>query len=151
VANTKINKGHESTTSTETMPPTFEEECLPCQAEETTKDDVKCKTCIQAAFHAVKYMRNHVKDALSETYFLWVADATILIIEGLILGVKDSGFKIEIDYNELNDTITFWSNKLIGPQIFFVTRFLAKLGVISIGVTWYLFSFCIDTTKIMPE
>jgi len=133
--------------------PTVEEECVPCEAAERAIGDPKCETCVEAVFHAVKYMKDHVKNALKDkgAYFLWTADATILIFQGLILGIKDSGFKIKIDYNELNNTINFWVSKLWGPQIFFITRFMAKLGAVSIGITWYLLSFCIDTTKLTPN
>lgn len=121
-----------------------EEECLPCKCTEPGIDDPKCETCVQAVFHAVKYMINHVITSLrgKGVYFLWTADASILIFEGLVWGIMDSGFKIKIDYNDLNSTINFWVKKLVGPQLFFVTRFMARLGAISIGIAWYLLSFC---------
>ena len=135
----------------EIEPPTVsEEECVTCNLVGPEDDEPKCETCAQAVFHAVKYMVDHVKTSLQGKgkYFLKSADATILIFEGLFLGIKDSGFRVKIDYNDLNNTIDFWVTKLVGPQLFFITRFMARLGAISIGITWYLMSFCVDTSKL---
>ena len=131
-------------------PVAVEEECITCNFIELGDEKPKCETCVQAVFHAVEYMVDHVKTSLQGkgVYFLKTADATILIFEGLFLGIKDSGFRVKIDYNDLNDTIDFWVTKLVGPQLFFITRFMARLGAISIGITWYLMSFCVDTSKI---
>lgn len=121
------------------------EECLPCQSIEEPQTTSKCKSCAEAVFHAVDYMKNHVKTALKGKgwYFMKSVDASILIFQGIVLGFKDSGFKPTINYKELNDTISYWVNKLCGPQqIFTVTKFLAKLGAISIGITGYLLSLC---------
>jgi hypothetical protein len=122
-----------------------------CNCIESTDTDAGCKMCIEAAFHAVKYMRNYVKQTIQGKglYFLWTADVAIVVFEGLALGLIDSGFQIEIDYDKLHDTITFWTGKLWGPQMFFVTRFMARLAAISIGITWYLLSLCIDTSTII--
>ena len=126
-----------------------EEECLECGFIEPGNEKPNCETCVQAVFHAVKYMIGHVKRNLpEEIYFLKTADASILIFNGLVLGIIDSGFRIEIDYNDLNNTINFWVKKLVGPQLFFITRFMARLGAISIGITFYLLSFCVDSSKI---
>jgi hypothetical protein len=134
----------------EIEPPAVQEECVTCNFVGPEDEEPKCETCVQAVFHAVKYMVGHVKTSLQGKgkYFLKSADATILIFEGLFLGIKDSGFRIKIDYNDLNNTVDFWVTKLVGPQLFFITRFMARLGAISIGITWYLMSFCVDTSKL---
>ncbi|KYK24737.1 hypothetical protein AYK25_01530 [Thermoplasmatales archaeon SM1-50] len=134
------------------QPAADDEEYFYCDCDKEANDGAACKTCVEAVFHTVKYMKNHVKNTLEGKgiYFLWTADAAILILEGLILGVKDSGYKIEIDYNELKNAVTFWVSKLWGPQMFFITRFMARLFAISIGITWYLLTFCIDTSTILP-
>ncbi len=137
--------------SIDTEPEAVEDECLACKSENPEVEKPKCETCVQAVFHAVKYMKDHVKRNLpKDIYFLKTADASILIVEGLILGIKDSGFRIKIDYNDLNATVNFWVKKLVGPQLFFITRFMARFGAITIGITWYLLSFCVDTTVISP-
>ncbi|UCD13753.1 MAG: hypothetical protein JSW60_09395 [Thermoplasmatales archaeon] len=133
-----------SISSIDHEPVAVEEECLPCKSIGPKNENPKCETCVQAVFHAVKYMRGHVKTSLKDkgVYFLRTVDVSILVVEGLVLGVKDSGFKIKIDYNDLNNTINSWVKKLVGPQLFFITRFMARLGAISIGIIWYLLSFC---------
>jgi len=108
------------------------------------ESDSGCKSCNEAVAFAIDYMKDYVKDKINNTYFLWSMDATIIIVQGLVDGFKESGYKIEIDVNELKDNIQYWVNKTVGPQKFSVTLFLAKLGAITIGVTGYLLTLCID-------
>jgi hypothetical protein len=133
--------------NTDSQPVANEKEYFPCDCEQTTTEGAGCQRCVEAVFHAVKYMRAYVKETFKGkgVYFLWTADVAIVVVEGLILGLKDSGFTIDIDYNELKSTVDFWVGKLWGPQMFFITRFMARLGAISIGITWYLLSFCVDS------
>ena len=129
-----------------------EENCSECGFMGPVYEKPKCETCVQAVFHAVEYMIGHVKDNLpKKVYFLKTADASILIFNGLVIGLLDSGFRIKIDYDDLHDTINFWVKKLVGPQLFFITRFMARLGAISIGITFYLLSFCVDPSIISPK
>jgi hypothetical protein len=102
----------------------------------------KCKTCSEAAAFAVDYMVDHVKANINETYFLWTVDATILIFQGLVLGYKESGFTIEINEVALKAKIYYWVVKIVGPQLFNITKFLAGLSAIAIGITEYLLTLC---------
>lgn len=122
------------------------EDSSDCGCLERVTEKPKCDTCVKAVIHSVKYMKNHVKTELKGkgVYFLKTADATILVFEGLVLGFIDSGFKIKIDYKELGSVVDLWVTKLWGPQMYFITRFMAKLGAISIGITCYLLSFCVN-------
>ena len=133
------------TTNLNTEQAIVEEEYVPCNCEEQISKDAGCKNCVEAVLYAVKFMKDHVKNTFKDkgVYFLRTADIAIVVVEGIVLGLKDSGFKIKIDYNELKNTVNQWVNKLYGPQMFFVTRLMARLGAIYIGVTWYLLSFCI--------
>lgn len=123
-----------------------EEECIPCKAEELAQRDSKCKTCVGAVFHSVKYMKDHVKATMKDkgVYFLWTVDVSIVIFEGLILGLEDSGFKIVIDYEDLFQYINNSVNKLVNPTnyLFPVTKCLATLIAIPIGITVYLLTLC---------
>ena len=104
-----------------------------------------CKTCEEAIAYAVSYMKGYVKEKLkdvNDTYFLWRLDVIILISQGIHIGLKKSGFKIEIDEDELKTNVEYWVNKTVGPQMFNVTIILAKLGAISIGVADYLLTLC---------
>lgn len=124
------------------------EECSSCVASPSRpQDDPSCDTCKEAVYYAVDYMKNHVKENVDGTYFLWTVDVVILISEGLIEGFKESGFSIEIDQDDLRANIEYWVNKIVGPQKFTVTLFLAKLGAIVVGVTAYLISLCYDDTQ----
>lgn len=123
-----------------------EEECIPCKAEELEQWDPKCKTCVGAVFHSVKYMKDHVKATMKDkdVYFLWTVDVSIVIFEGLILGLEDSGFKIVINYEDLFQYINNSVNKLVNPTnyLFPVTKCLAILIAIPIGITVYLLTLC---------
>jgi len=137
----------DSTASLNAKKELAEEEHLYCDCVKQISEDTGCKTCVEAVFYAVNFMKDHVKDSFKDkgVYFLWTADLALVIVEGLVLGIQDSGFKIKIDQNELKNTVNYWINKLYGPQMFFVTRFMARLGAIYIGITWYLLSFCVYT------
>ena len=87
-------------------------------------------------------MKDYVKEKVNGTYLLWRMDIALFIFEGLIEGLKESGFNIEIDEDALRGSIEYWVNKIVGPQKFTVTLFLAKLGAIVIGITGYLISLC---------
>ncbi len=124
-----------------------EEEYVPCDCEEQNSKDAGCKTCVEAVFHAVNYMKGHVKSYIEYlrsrgVYLLWTMDFTFEIIEGLKLGFQDSGFKIKINLTVLNDTINIWVNKLYGPQLHLITRISARIIAIYIGITMYLLTFC---------
>ena len=103
-----------------------------------------CESCNEAVAFAVDYMKDYVSENVNGTYFLWTVDVSILIVQGLVNGFKESGYKIEIDVDELKNNIEYWVNKTVGSQKFTVTQFLAKLGAITIGVTGYLLKLCID-------
>ena len=122
------------------------EECSSCTLKHVPRprDDPSCDTCKEAVYYAVDYMKDHVKENVDGIYFLWTVDVVILISEGLIEGFKESGFRIEIDEDELRANIEYWVNNTVGPQKFTVTLFLAKLGAIVVGVTAYLISLCYD-------
>ena len=89
-------------------------------------------------------MVDYVNDNIDDTYFLWSVDVAILIFQGLIDGFKESRFDLLVDEDELNETIQYWIGKTVGSQKFTVTQFLAKLGAITIGVSSYLLTLCID-------
>jgi len=128
-------------------PAAVEEECLPCKSKEKiNKEDTECKTCVEAVSHAVKYMVDHINKSLNGNgwYLMWPVDASILIFEGIVLGFEDSGFKMEVDYDDLNDFINKTVEKYVGPQLFPVTKLLATLAAISIGITGYLLLLCND-------
>jgi hypothetical protein len=113
-------------------------------------DFPECETCREAVDYAVDYMKVYVKENINNTYFLWSIDVVILIFEGLIKGIEESDFDLEIDENELKASIDYWVNITFGLQKFTVTLFLAKLGAIVIGVTGYLISLCNDTEQYRP-
>jgi hypothetical protein len=89
-------------------------------------------------------MKEYVNENINDTYFFWTVDGSILIFQGLINGFKESGYTLEVDVNELKANIEHWVNKTVGSQKFTITLFLAKLGAITIGVTGYLLTLCID-------
>ena len=109
-----------------------------------TGDTPNCKSCREAVAFAVDYMKDYVKDNMDNNYFLWRVDITILIVQGLVKGFKDSGYKLEVDENELRANIEYWVNRTCGSQKFTITIFLAKLSAITIGITGYLLTLCID-------
>lgn len=130
-----------------------EEECIPCKYEEqTTQEDVKCKTCVGAVFYAVRYMNGHVRNTLIERiengskviYLLWTVELSRVFFRGLIRGLVDSGFKIEVDYIDLFQYINNSVNKLVDPTnyMFPVTKYLAIIVAIPIGITVYLLRLC---------
>ena len=124
-----------------------EEEHISCGCGKPGTKDAGGKTCTDAIFHAVQYMKNHVNNYIQYLkrngfYPLWTMDLTIEIIEGLTLGLKDSGFKIKINITDLGNTIQTWVNKLLGPQVHLITRISVALFAIYIGVTWYLLTLC---------
>lgn len=110
----------------------------------TSETEPICESCKEAVNFAVDYMTDYVKDNINSTYFLWSVDLVILIFEGLTKGIIESGYEIQIDYDELQEYIEFWVNKTVGSQMFPATLFLAKLGAIVIGITGYLLSLCSD-------
>ena len=118
----------------------------PISTSETIKNsqtpDPQCDSCSQAVVFAIEYMIKHVKDNLDGIYFLWSVDATILIFQGLIIGLSKSGFKPTLDEDELKANINYWVKKLVGPQLFTSTKLLANIGAISIGITGYLLKLC---------
>lgn len=103
-----------------------------------------CESCKEAVAFAVDYMKDYVSENVEGTYFLWRVDVSILIFQGLVDGFKESGYKIDIDVDELKATIEYWVNITVGSQKFAVTTFLAELGAITIGVTKYLLTLCIE-------
>jgi len=124
-----------------------EEEHVPCDCEKQHTKDAGCTTCVEAVFHAVNYMKSHVKSYIeylrsNGTYLLWTVDFACEVIEGLRLGFQDSGFKIKINLTALNDTINIWVNKLYGPQLHLITKISARIIAIYIGITMYLLTFC---------
>ena len=119
--------------------------CSLCASESEPPPDVpSCETCKEAVVFAVDYMKDYVKEKVNGSYFLWRVDVAILICDGLVKGFKESGYKLEIDEEELKEHIEYWINKTVGPQMFRATLFLAKLGAIVIGITGYLISLCND-------
>ena len=127
-----------------------DEVCIPCNdPEKVTKGDPKCDTCVAAVFHAIKYMMNHTittwkNNKSGDWHFFWTVDASLLITQGLILGIEDSGFRIEIDYEDLFHFVDNMVDKLVDPAnyLFPVTIFLARLAAIPIGITVYLLKLC---------
>jgi hypothetical protein len=124
-----------------------EEEHISCGCGKPGTKDTDCKTCSEAVFHAVKYMKDYVNNYIQYLkrngfYPLWTMDLTIEIVEGLTLGVLDSGFKIKINMTELGNTIQSWVNTLYGPQVHFITRVTIMLFAIYVGITWYLLTLC---------
>lgn len=107
-------------------------------------NEPRCESCNEAVAYAVDYMIDHVSENVEGTYFLWTVDVSILIFQGLVKGFEESGYKLEIDADELKANIEYWVNKTVGSQKFTVTKFLAELGAITIGVTGYLLTLCID-------
>lgn len=139
-----------STSNNDPKPTTIEEVCIPCNdAEKWIEGDPKCETCVAAVFHAVKYMMNHTITTWKNNksggwHFFWTVDASLLITQGLILGIEDSGFKIQIDYEDLFHFVDNMVDKLVDPTnyLFPVTIFLARLAAIPIGITVYLLKLC---------
>ena len=124
-----------------------EEEHMSCGCEKPKTGDSDDKTCSEAVFHAVRYMKDHVNNYIQYLkrngfYPLWTVDLTIEIVEGLTLGLIDSGFKIKINMTDLSNTIQFWVNKLLGPQVHLITRVTVILFAIYIGISWYLLTLC---------
>ena len=141
-----------SITSEGAEPVAGHEGCSLCVSEsELPPDDSSCETCEEAVVYAVDYMKDYVKEKVNGTYLLWRMDIALFIFEGIIEGLKESGFNIEIDEDALRASIEYWVNKTVGPQKFTVRLFLAKLGGIAIGVTDYLISLCNDDEQVPPD
>lgn len=130
-----------------------EEECIPCKyEEERTQGDAKCKTCVGAVFYAVRYMNGHVMDKTKAKileggkliYPLWTVDLSMLFSQGLIKGLLESGFRFEVDFVDLCQSINNTVNKLVDSANYFfpVISYLAILVVIPIGITVYLLRLC---------
>lgn len=137
------------------------EECLPCKAQEKIKkEDTKCKTCSCAASHAVKYMINHVHYYIeknwNETGGYWLLlpmDVSLLMFQGIVQGWAESGFTMDIDYDDLREHINKTVDELVGQQLFPVTKLLASLPAIAIAITTYLLELCNggdDEAKSLP-
>ena len=101
-----------------------------------------CSSCKEAVKFAIDYMIDHVKENVKGIYFLQTVDVSLLIFHGLIEGFIKSGYQMDIDPDDLETVIDYWVDKLTGPQIFTVTKFLAVFGSIAIGVTDYLLNLC---------
>ena len=126
----------------------FNDPCPLCRTKSTNPvDNPGCDSCNEAVAFAVDYMKDYVKDNVNGSYFLWRVDISIIIVQGLVKGFKESGYKLEVDENELRDNIGHWINKTVGMQKFTVTLFLAKLSAITIGVTGYLLTLCIENDE----
>lgn len=122
-----------------------EKVCIPCRTKQRIESDNPfCDTCREAVEFAVDFMKDYVKEKIDDTYPLWSFDVTILILEGLVHGFIESGFLMEIDVNELQSNIEYWVNEIVGTQKYNATLFLARLGAITIGVTTYLLTLCIE-------
>lgn len=133
---------------------TVEEECLPCKGEEPVKVGPSCKTCACAMDFAVWFMVDFVDDNLADGPFLIKSGELVgLIFLGLIKGFKESGFKIEIDSEDLKTNITYWVDKLVEPDNYWfnVTEILANLVAIAIGITAYLLTLCGDSSPNLPD
>ena len=117
--------------------------CNTCRPRLQNNEEPRIKTCGGAMRFAVEHMKKHVRDNLpKEHYFPKTVDLVLLINQGLWEGIKLSGFKIEIDQEKLTANIKYWVDELYGPQVFDVSKFLAVLGGISLGITTYLLTFC---------
>ena len=125
------------------------EECLPCQVKEKPPE---CKTCLDAVNHIINITIDHVKTFYpwdNVTKFPgWALELGLFIFDGIILGIKSSGFKFEMNYEELNITIMNWIEKFLDPnQYHTITRVLFCLGAIVVGIGDYLLSQCIEKNK----
>jgi hypothetical protein len=129
-----------------------DDECTLCRTRERSAETTKkCKSCSEMVVHTMKFMMKHVNDSVDGIYFLWTVDATLYIFEGIILGIKDSGFELDVDEDELKDYIGKTIDRLIGEQHFSVTKFLAVLGAISVGISGYLLSLCKENEAKSPD
>jgi hypothetical protein len=123
----------------------IDEPCILCKAKNSNEEKGPgCESCNEAVAFAVDFMKDYVKENIKNTYFLWSVDASIIICEGLIIGFRESGYRLDVNVSQLKANIEYWVNKTVGPQKFTVTLFIAKLGAITIGVTGYLLTLCID-------
>ena len=123
--------------------------CLPCKPKDRLQKDPICITCSEAITFAIEHMIKHVNDNLKPYHYpLKTMDAVLFMIEGLNDGLKMSGFKLEIDQVELKEEVIFWVDRIYGEQEFDITKFLAVLGGISIGITAYLLTLCNDEPNI---
>ena len=129
---------------------TIKNEEMPCNCEKQLPKDAGCKTCIEAVFHAVKIMKINVTRYFQYlisrgVYLLWTMDLTLEIYNALKFGLQDSGFKINIDYNELKEKVEKTISKLCGSdkQLHNITLISAKILAIYIGIALYLLTFCI--------
>jgi len=126
----------------------YDDPCPLCSSKSTHRlNSPGCDSCNEAVAFAVDYMKDYVKDKVNGSYFLWRVDISILIVQGLVKGFKDSGYKLEVNVNELRANIEYWVNRTCGSQKFTITIFLAKLSAITIGVTGYLLTLCIDNDE----
>jgi hypothetical protein len=91
-----------------------------------------------------KHVISTLKEEDNGIYLLWTVDASILMFEGLVMGLEDSGFKIKVDYADLFQYINTTMHRLVKPDnyLFPVTKVLAILVTIPIGTTVYLLRVC---------
>jgi len=134
-----------------------EDECPLCRSRESPAETKpKCKTCLSAAGFAVKHGINYTRGKIIEKMNnndVWegvLADISLWLIEGVGQGIKLSGFKIELDKEELNETIKYYVNKYVGPQGHNVTKIFVALRAISIGIRVYFISLCANGKQILP-
>jgi hypothetical protein len=117
-----------------------------------------CKTCLCAVGIAVTHSLKYAKDKINykinenngEVIDGILGDIVLWLLEGTAEGIKKSGFKIDIDYNELKDVIKNLVNEGIGPQGHDITKILVTLRYISIGIRIYLVSLCINGKQYFP-
>lgn len=129
--------------------------CVPIS--KNTGTGPTCKTCICAARVAVKtsmsYTRDKIDKKIEETggyYSGFFGDIVIWILEGVEEGISVSGYEIDLDKNQLNETIRYWVDECVGPQEHNVTKIIAALQGVSIGVRMYLISVCLNDKQIRP-
>jgi hypothetical protein len=129
-------------------PHTHEEECMPEPIEDPKKVvGSVCKNCTCAMEFAIEYMVKFVDRNLKDgPYLLKGGEVVGLIFLGLVKGVRESGFRIVMQAEELKSNITYWVEKLVDPENYWfnVTEILANLAAIAIGISAYLLTLCDD-------
>ena len=126
-------------------PHTKEEECMPEPTKEPEKVGPICKNCTCAMEFAIEYMVDFVDRNLKEgPYLLKGGEVVGLIFLGLVKGVRESGFRIVIQTEDLKSNITYWVEKLVEPENYWfnITEILANLAAIAIGISAYLLTLC---------
>lgn len=130
--------------------PTNIEECITCKAAYTTQTKLPCTTCSCAVKHAIwyalNYTKNNVFEKMKETdgkiYSGFFTDLSLWIADGIVLGIKDSKFYLDVNITELIEVINNTIHEKISIPEHDLAKIVAALEGVLEGVAEYLMTLC---------